>query len=93
MGETPTCTNKRGARADYFFTGFGMAKNLRAKVEETDDLYICDVNAEATKRFVEETGKGVHVAKNPREVAQKCVCETPGVLPHLHPLMILLSMI
>ena len=62
-----------------------MAKNLRAKISKTDALIICDTNANATKRFVEEEGMaasntaapekgaGIHIAENPREVAQKAV--------------------
>jgi hypothetical protein len=36
--------------------GYPMAKNLRAKIPETDTLIICDTNPDATKRFVEEAG-------------------------------------
>jgi 3-hydroxyisobutyrate/3-hydroxypropionate dehydrogenase len=65
-----------------------MAKNLRAKISETDALLICDTNANVTKRFVEEVGiaasstnapgkgTGIHIAENPREVAQKAVSLT-----------------
>jgi hypothetical protein len=62
-----------------------MAKNLRAKIPETDTLIICDTNPKATEKFVEEggiaasstnapgKGTGIHIAENPREVAQKSV--------------------
>ena len=50
-----------------------MAKNLRAKIQATDTLLICDTNPNATKKFVEEAGKGVHIAENPKEVGQKAV--------------------
>jgi hypothetical protein len=59
-----------------------MAKNLRAKIPEADTLIICDTNPKATEKFVEEagiatssTGKGtgIHIAEDPREVAQKSV--------------------
>ena len=65
--------------------GYPMAKNLRAKIPETDTLIICDTNPKATEKFVEEVGiatsstnapgkgTGIHIAKNPREVAQKSV--------------------
>jgi len=58
--------------------GYPMAKNLRAKITERDDLIICDVKAEATKKFVEEVraeGKSgaVHIAQSPRDAAQKSV--------------------
>jgi hypothetical protein len=66
-----------------------MAKNLRAKISETDALIICDTNANATNRFVEEVGiaasstnapgkgTGIRIAENPREVAQNAVRLTP----------------
>jgi len=62
-----------------------MAKNLRAKIPETDILIICDTNPKVTEKFVEEVGiatsstnapgkgTGIHIAKDPREVAQKSV--------------------
>lgn len=59
-----------------------MAKNLRAKIPDSDTLVVCDVNKEATQRFVDEvgvaasgTGKGlgVEIAKNSRECAEKSV--------------------
>jgi hypothetical protein len=65
-----------------------MAKNLRAKIPEADALIICDTNPTATKKFVEEvgiaasstnaSGKGteIHIAENPKEVAQKSVSHT-----------------
>jgi 3-hydroxyisobutyrate dehydrogenase len=65
--------------------GYPMAKNLRAKIPETDTLIICDTNPKATGKFVEEVGiatsstnspgkgTGIHIAENPREVAQKSV--------------------
>ena len=69
-----------------------MAKNLRAKISKTDALIICDTNANATKRFVEEVGvaasstpapgkgAGIHIAEDPREVAQKAVGLTYSLL-------------
>jgi 3-hydroxyisobutyrate/3-hydroxypropionate dehydrogenase len=65
--------------------GYPMAKNLRAKIPEADTLIICDTNPKATEKFVEEVGiatsstnaRGegtrIHIAENPREVAQKSV--------------------
>lgn len=62
-----------------------MAKNLRAKVPESDTLVIFDTNAAAIQRFVEEVGiapssvgatdkgTGLHIASSPREVAEKSV--------------------
>lgn len=60
-----------------------MAKNLRAKIAETDELIICDTNPASTKKFIEEAqngGKGTHVAENPREVAQRAVSSPSTVL-------------
>lgn len=50
-----------------------MAKNLRAKIPATDTLLICDTNPNATKKFVEEAGTGIHITENPKEVGQKAV--------------------
>ena len=62
-----------------------MAKNLRAKLPPTDTLYIHDLNTSATKAFTEEVGvaasstgagnkgTGIHIADNPREVAENSV--------------------
>lgn len=56
-----------------------MAKNLRAKLPKDDTLVIHDVNTSATANFTKEVGqKGVHVAENVREVAEKSVrCPHP----------------
>jgi hypothetical protein len=68
-----------------FLPGYPMAKNLRAKIPETDTLIICDTNPKAMEKFVEEVGiatsstnapgkrTGIHIAENPREVARKSV--------------------
>ncbi|OSS44196.1 hypothetical protein B5807_11207 [Epicoccum nigrum] len=50
--------------------GYSMAKNLRAKIPAEDTLFIHDVNAAATQKFLEESPKGVRIAKNVREVAE-----------------------
>jgi 3-hydroxyisobutyrate dehydrogenase len=50
-----------------------MAKNLRAKIQESDTMVIHDVNAKALEKFKSEVGN-VEVAKNVREVAEKTVC-------------------
>ncbi len=69
-----------------------MAKNLRAKVPETDSMIIFDTNAAATKRFAEEVGiaasgvgaagkgPGIHIASSPREVAESSVQESVLIL-------------
>ena len=71
--------------------GYPMAKNLRAKIPETDTLIICDTNTKVTEKFAEEVGiatsstnapgrrTGIHIAENPREVAQKSVGLSPSV--------------
>lgn len=56
-----------------------MAKNLRAKINNEDELTIYDVNDAATTKFMEEnkgpsgSGGKVTVAKDAREVAERCV--------------------
>ena len=76
-----------------FFPGYPMAKNLRAKIPNTDTLIICDTNPGATKKFVGEVGiaassadapgkgTGIHIADNPKDVAQKAV--SPPSFPTL----------
>ena len=56
-------------------TGFPMAQNLRAKIPDTDTLLIHDRNTEATKKFLEEEGKGtgVEVVGSSRELAERSV--------------------
>ena len=58
-----------------------MAKNLRTKIPNGDTLFICDSNADVTAKFVKEASAAaeskelqVKVSKDPREVAEKCVC-------------------
>ena len=53
-----------------------MAKNLRAKIAESDTMLIHDVNPAVTQKFAQEVGK-VSIAENVREVAEKAVCATP----------------
>ncbi|KAK3721039.1 hypothetical protein LTR37_003329 [Vermiconidia calcicola] len=50
--------------------GFPMAKNLRAKIPESDTMVIHDVNPAVTESFAKEVGN-VEIAKNVREVAEK----------------------
>ncbi|KZF23184.1 3-hydroxyisobutyrate dehydrogenase [Xylona heveae TC161] len=63
--------------------GYPMAKNLRAKIPTSDTVIIYDLNANATRRFVEEIGIvtstastgdkniRIHIASSPREVAER----------------------
>lgn len=49
-----------------------MAKNLRAKIAESDTMVIHDVNTSALEKFKQEVGN-VEIAQNVREVAEKTV--------------------
>ena len=53
-------------------TGYPMARNLRAKIAESDTMIIHDVNPAVTKKLAEEVGN-VSIAQNVREVAEKSV--------------------
>lgn len=60
-----------------------MAKNLRAKIPETDTLTIFDVNASSLEKFSQEaTPSGVVVAKSPREVVENAVSATLHDISH-----------
>ncbi len=50
-----------------------MARNLRAKIAESDTMVIHDVNPAVTEKFKQEVGK-VTIAENVREVAETAVC-------------------
>ena len=51
-----------------------MAKNLRAKIPQSDTLIIHDVNPAVTEQFKSEIGNA-EIAQNVREVAEKTVCQ------------------
>lgn len=55
--------------------GYPMAKNLRAGLGKETRLLICDVNAEALDRFIQEAeGMGpVNIVKNGSEAVQAAV--------------------
>lgn len=55
------------------FAGFPMAKNLRSKIDKSDDMIIHDVNKTVTQQFVDEVGNA-SIAQSVREVAEKAVC-------------------
>lgn len=58
-----------------------MARNLRAKIPEADEMYIFDVNAASTEELHKELNhKNLHIAKDPKEVAQKSVRASPSDL-------------
>ncbi len=56
-----------------------MAKNLRAKIPQSDKLIICDRNTKATDSFLQEVGADtsgdgrVEVVKTPRKAAEQSV--------------------
>lgn len=54
-----------------------MARNLRAKIPDNDEILVYDVNATVTQSFLEEA-QGMHVqaAMSPREVAEMSVSVT-----------------
>jgi hypothetical protein len=54
-----------------------MARNLRARIPQADELLVCDTNATATKGFLDESQNlGVQIASSPRELAEKSVSMT-----------------
>lgn len=55
-----------------------MAKNLRAKIAESDTMIVYDVTSAATEKLQKEAGN-VKVAKNVREVAEKAVCQIASI--------------
>jgi len=56
--------------------GWGMAKNLRAKIPADSVLYICEVNKPRRDEFVVSTAGKVQVVDSPREIAEKSVSRT-----------------
>lgn len=72
-----------------------MAKNLRAKLPSSDELFIYDKNETATERFSQEV-QGATVASSPRDVAERSVRqEHLSALQYTRPCMMnfVLSMI
>lgn len=51
--------------------GYPMARNLRAKIPESDTLVVCDANASVAQKFVAEATGKVEVASNARQVAEE----------------------
>ncbi|KAI3572549.1 NAD binding domain of 6-phosphogluconate dehydrogenase-domain-containing protein [Fusarium oxysporum f. sp. albedinis] len=51
--------------------GWGMAKNLRAKIPADSVLYICEVNKPRRDEFVASTAGKIQVVDSPREIAEK----------------------
>lgn len=56
--------------------GWGMAKNLRAKIPTDSVLYVCEVNKPRRDEFVASTAGKIQVVDSPREIAEKSVSET-----------------
>ena len=56
--------------------GYGMAKNMRAKVPAESPIYVCELNTPRRDEWIAENASigNVHVASTPAEVAAKCVC-------------------
>lgn len=51
-----------------------MARNLRAKIPESDTLVIYDTNTATTQKFLSEAaGKNIEVASLPKDVAERSV--------------------
>ena len=55
--------------------GWGMAKNLRAKMPTTSKMLLCELSQERRDQFVAETVGLIEVAANPREVAECSVSQ------------------
>lgn len=53
--------------------GWGMAKNLRAKLPASSKMILCELVDERREKFVAETEGLIEVAANPKEVAQSAV--------------------
>lgn len=63
------------AVANFLWTGYPMAKNLRARIPEGDSLTVFDVNRSSADKLKSDAPSAytVHVAESPREVAEKSV--------------------
>ena len=54
-----------------------MARNLRAKIPDNDEILVYDLNATATQSFLEEAhGTHVQAAVSPQKVAEMSVSVT-----------------
>lgn len=56
--------------------GWGMAKNLRAKIPADSVLYVCEINKPRRDEFVASTAGKIQVVDSPREIAEKSVSRT-----------------
>ncbi|KAF5261516.1 hypothetical protein FOXYS1_7803 [Fusarium oxysporum] len=75
MATTNSSSNDISAKSFGFIglgiMGWGMAKNLRAKIPADSVLYICEVNKPRRDEFVVSTAGKVQVVDSPREIAEK----------------------
>lgn len=60
--------------------GWGMARNLRAKMPKSSTLVICELVTARRDKFVAETDGLLKVAGSPKEVAEQCVCRPRATL-------------
>lgn len=61
--------------------GFGMAKNLRAKIPQASKLVICEINQERRDEFVSTVKGSLEVAETPKAVAEKSVFFKSPIIP------------
>lgn len=56
--------------------GYGMAVNLRSKLDNSQTMYICDISNDAINRFrTELEGQGpIEVVENGAEAVKSAVC-------------------
>lgn len=66
--------------------GYGMARNLRSKIDKDTTLVVCDVNPEAIDKFKSEMSDHgpIEVAKNGFEAVQKAVSGLLLALTYCH---------
>lgn len=55
--------------------GYGMAKNLRAKIPHSSTLIVCELVESRRDAFVSETDGLIKVANSPKEIAEQCVSD------------------
>ena len=53
--------------------GWGMAKNLRAKIPKSVKLIVCELVQKRREQFLTESDDLVEAAGSPKEVAEKAV--------------------
>lgn len=62
--------------------GFGMALNLRSKLDRATTMYVCDTDSTAIEKFRSEVGdRGpIEVVANGCEAVQRAVCHIEACL-------------